>query len=441
MTPGEVYEFGEFTLDVAGRQLSRQGRGIDLEPKAYDVLLTLVRNAGRVVTRRELLETVWHDAFVEDGIVSVHISHLRKALGDSAGAPDHIDTVSRSGYRFIAKVNRREPVNERAPGSNGSTRPEVYELVGQGRHHLLASSMFEIPKAVAAFRQAVELDATHGPAHAGLALACCALADLRLARPADAYAEARSAALRAIAMDDANSDARVALGAVLFLGEWNWVAAERSLQRALALNPDHTEAYLVYGRLLDALGRLQDGLEMKLKALERDPASALVHLQIAMSYWNQRNYDAVIEWTNKTLALDPGHPHAREFLAGAYLFKGDHDRHMTENLRHAELHGCPTETLDELRRVYAEGGRAGIVRFVIDQTAAQPNTPPVMLAIHYGEAGELDAAFEHLPCAIDNRDPALVHLAVAPQWDPLRGDCRFAECLARMSLPVIPVSS
>lgn len=81
MTPGEVYEFGEFTLDVAGRQLSRQGRGIDLEPKAYDVLLTLVRNAGRVVTRRELLETVWHDAFVEDGIVSVHISHLRKAPG------------------------------------------------------------------------------------------------------------------------------------------------------------------------------------------------------------------------------------------------------------------------------------------------------------------------------------------------------------------------
>ena len=78
---------------------------------------------------------------------------------------------------------------------------------------------------------------------------------------------------------------------------------------------------------------------------------------------------------------------------------------------------------------------------MIDQAAAQPNTPPVMLAIHYGEAGELDAAFEHLQRAIDNRDPALVHLAVAPQWDPLRGDCRFAECLARMSLPVIPVSS
>lgn len=77
---------------------------------------------------------------------------------------------------------------------------------------------------------------------------------------------------------------------------------------------------------------------------------------------------------------------------------------------------------------------SGVVRLVIARAATHPGTPPAMLAIHYAEAGELDAAFQCLRSAIDHRDPMLVHLAVAPQWDPLRGDERFAECLARMGL-------
>lgn len=315
MSVSEEYRFGEFLLEVSEHRLSCGGRAIALEPRSWDLLVALVRNAGRVVAKSELLDLVWRDAFVGDGILSVHISHLRKALGDSAGDPRHIETVSRIGYRFIANVTRREVVREPRRRMNGSTRPEVHELVGRGRAHLLAASMFELPQAVAAFRDAIALDPAHAAAHAGLALACCALAELRLAPPADAYAEAKSAALRALAMDSTCSDAQVALGAVLFLGEWNWLAAERSLQRALELNPDHTEAYLLYGRLLEALGRLQDGLAMKLRALERDPKSPLVHLQIALSYWNQRNYPAVVEWAGKTLELDPRHPHAREFLA------------------------------------------------------------------------------------------------------------------------------
>ena len=56
------------------------------------------------------------------------------------------------------------------------------------------------------------------------------------------------------------------------------------------------------------------------------------------------------------------------------------------------------------------------------------------LVVHYAEAGDLDAAFEHLQRAIDARDPALVHLAVAPQWDSLRPDPRFNQCLVRMKL-------
>jgi tetratricopeptide (TPR) repeat protein len=308
-------------------------------------------------------------------------------------------------------------------------------LVGRGRFYLLSFSMFEIPKSVEAFRAAIELDPTYAPAHAGLALACCLQAALRVAPPAEAYQEARAAALRALAMDDACADAQVALGTVLFFSEWNWAGAERSLRRALQLNPNHTEAYLVYGQLLDAIGKLEEGLNTKLKALERDPFSALVHLQISMSYWNQRRYDCAIDWANKALELDPRHPHAREHLAGAYWKKGDSDRFMAENIKHAELHGVLPEALEGLKQVYAAEGRAGMLKLALQRASRQPQAFPAMqLALLQGEMGNMDAAFLQLERAIESRDPALVHLAVGPQWDTLREDPRFNQCLSRMGL-------
>jgi DNA-binding winged helix-turn-helix (wHTH) protein len=435
----EVYAFGAFALDVHERRLTTDGTAVPLPPKALDLLVTLVRAQGRLVSKKQLLDEVWPEAFVEEGVLAVHISGIRKALGDDSRLPRFIETVSRSGYRFIAPVLRRSGRHDRGPQHAQSDRripsAEVYELVGRGRFHLLSASIKEVPKAVEAFRISIQREPTYAPAHAGLALACCAQAELRLAAPADAYREARAAALRALAMDDSNADAQVALAAVLFLSDWNWVGAERSLKRALELNPSHTEAYLLYGRLLEALGRLEEGLEMKLKALERDPLLPAVHLQVSLSYWNQRRYGDAIEWANKTLELDPDHLLAREHLAAAYWKMGDFERQMAESARHAEAYGVSPEVLAPVKEAYARGGRAGVVRYVLDRAAAGSQAVPAMqLALFHGEVGEMDQAFEHLERAIEDRDPSLVHLAVAPQWDCLRRDPRFADCLARMDL-------
>ena len=122
-----------------------------------------------------------------------------------------------------------------------ANEPEVYELVGRGRSHLLALSMADVPKAIAAYDAAIALDPTFAVAHAGLALACCMRAEFRQAPQAEAYARARAAALRALALDNGCADAQMALGAIAFLGDWDWIGAERSLTRALEINPNHTE--------------------------------------------------------------------------------------------------------------------------------------------------------------------------------------------------------
>jgi hypothetical protein len=124
-------------------------------------------------------------------------------------------------------------------------------------------------------------------------------------------------------------------------------------------------------------------------------------------------------------------------LAGAYWKKGDFDRHLAENIKHAETHGVPAAAFEPLQQAYAAGGRAGVIRHILERASSQPQAFPAMqLALFHAEGGDMDRAFEHLDRAIEVHDPVLVHLAVAPQWDTLRGDPRFKQCLARMGLSV-----
>jgi DNA-binding winged helix-turn-helix (wHTH) protein len=106
------YEFGPFRLDVTERVLTRDGQPVPLTLKAFDMLLLLVENSGHIVTKERLLNTVWPDSFVGDGVLSVNIFNLRKVLGTEQGESSFIETVPRRGYRFVAGV--REVVEESA---------------------------------------------------------------------------------------------------------------------------------------------------------------------------------------------------------------------------------------------------------------------------------------------------------------------------------------
>ena len=202
---------------------------------------------------------------------------------------------------------------------------EASELVARGWAHLRSASFFELADAVSAFQAATVIDPTFAAAYAGLAHAKVDQATNRHVL-VEAFGEAKAAALRAVALDHESADAQAALGLVMLVAEWDWIAAERSFQRALAINPSHAEAYLHYGYLMEALGDLERGFQLKLQGLECDSTSALAHVQIACSFWNQRRYDDVIVWANKALDRDPHHLFARGMLAAAYWKMGDLER-------------------------------------------------------------------------------------------------------------------
>ena len=97
-----LYEFGSFRLDVAQRLLSTAGKSVTLAPKTFDLLLLLVEGQGRVLTKRELMNLLWPDTFVEEASLSYQIAALRKAFGEEGDA--WIETVPKHGYRFAATI-------------------------------------------------------------------------------------------------------------------------------------------------------------------------------------------------------------------------------------------------------------------------------------------------------------------------------------------------
>ena len=99
------YEFGRFRLKVAERVLLREGELVPLTPKVFDILVTLVEHGGQVVSKDDLMKRVWPNTFVEEGNLTQNISLLRKALGETPGGVQFIETVPRRGYRFVAETS------------------------------------------------------------------------------------------------------------------------------------------------------------------------------------------------------------------------------------------------------------------------------------------------------------------------------------------------
>jgi Tol biopolymer transport system component/DNA-binding winged helix-turn-helix (wHTH) protein len=142
------YEFGHFRLAPAMHHLYRNGEIVLLPPKEFDLLLLLLRNAGKVMDRERLIQALWPDTIVEEANLNVHISALRKVLGESSGEQRYIETLPRLGYRFLAPVKElyanevvadgSEEVEKRVDENLSATSNQGVKSDWYSRHRLTA---------------------------------------------------------------------------------------------------------------------------------------------------------------------------------------------------------------------------------------------------------------------------------------------------------------
>ena len=128
-----IYRFGEYRLLKDERMLLRGDERIALAPKAFDLLLVLVENAGRLIRKETLMREVWADSFVEEGNLNHAVSALRKALGNDA-----IQTIPWRGYRFAVAVKITEDIKE-PPCSYQTTHLPRLPIAPIGREKEIAA--------------------------------------------------------------------------------------------------------------------------------------------------------------------------------------------------------------------------------------------------------------------------------------------------------------
>src|SRR5580698_8487556 len=120
----ELYEFGPFRVDPARETLLKAGVAVPLTPKTFQILLVLVRHGQEIVTKDDLMKTVWPDTFVEEANLSRNIFMLRKALGETAQDHRYIVTIPGRGYRLTENV-RLVPGEEFAIAAASHSRVEI----------------------------------------------------------------------------------------------------------------------------------------------------------------------------------------------------------------------------------------------------------------------------------------------------------------------------
>jgi DNA-binding winged helix-turn-helix (wHTH) protein/tetratricopeptide (TPR) repeat protein len=138
-----LYEFGKFRCDPREHLLLCAGKPVSLSPKSFEILVALIQSNGRLLTKNELMQQVWPDSFVEEANLTVNISALRRALGETPAGQQYIETVPKRGYRFVAPVTENR--DDGAPG------PSVQTAVVEQREQL--PGVAPAPTAPARFRR------------------------------------------------------------------------------------------------------------------------------------------------------------------------------------------------------------------------------------------------------------------------------------------------
>lgn len=440
------------------------------------------------MAREDLCRRLWSDdTFVafDNGLNTV-VKRLRDALGDSADAPTFIETIPRRGYRFVGTLNAPDasaavaisiearPHRPRGaalwvtlaavavvtsvvawtayslntPGAVAANQspvvitparvhPEAYLAWVKGRYYWNQRTASSLEKGLTSFRQAIDIDPTYAAAYAGLADCYTALGYGSYLAPKVAFERAKAAARQALILDASLADAHASLGFAHLYYDWDFSAADREFQRALALGAASVTPHQWYGIYLTAMGRFADAHAQIALAQQLDPLSVAINTDAGfVTYYSGRSAEAVTQ-LRATLDMNPAFPLAHLWLGRAYEQQKDYDAAIVEFKTAATALVDWPVTMAALGHVYGVAGRRQAARQVLDDLralSARKYVTPYGVALVHAGLGDIDQAFSALDQAVADRSNWLVWLKLDPRFDNLRGDPRFDALVRRVGL-------
>ena len=313
----------------------------------------------------------------------------------------------------------------------GTRNAEAYRLYLRGRYYFENWTPESLKAAADFFDRAVARDPNFAAAHAGLADVYAVQGYMGYVSSPELMERARSAARRALELDNQIPESHTALASLDLNYFWNFPEAEEEIQKALALDPNSAYAHEVSCWIEVSMARTQEGLTECRRAVELDPLSGRSNLSLAFEYYWARDYDRAIGQANKTLELGLKYPQAVIALAMAHEQMGNYKQAMAEWIEAERLRGDEVRAA-ELRHVYDNSGYPGYLRRAAKDREADGRY--YMAAEKYARLGDKDAAFAALEKVFANR-AGVRNIKVDPALDNLRSDPRFASLLRRIWFP------
>ena len=475
-TSGEqFYEFGDFRIDVVNRLLFHEGQASSLTPKTVETLIALVRNEGEVLNKDELLKTIWPDRVVEEGNLTQNIYLLRKTLGKAPDGKDYIETVPRRGYRFAGELRTttevprtHSPEQSRAGVSKSrwlwlvgvvlmvsgitgyfalsrtvksSSAKPVSEAYKKGLYFAGKGTTSALEQSIQQFDEALRTDPNSALAYAGLSQSYASLSshyDAQALTPNEALLKAKSAATKAVELDDSLAEAHTALAVVNQRYDLDWSAAEKQFRRAIELNPNYAVAHQEYSSLLAATGRSAEAKPELLRAQQLDPHSLSIAKDLGEILLYERSYDEAAEQFRRAIDIDPTDPQAvatRRALGWAYELRGMHEQALAEFIEASRAQNAGPERLSAFRRAFDEGGMKGYWRAWLQLQSdriERGRISPASLAQVYAFLGDTEQAFKALEQACNDHTIDAAALQLSPIFDALRTDARYETLMRRL---------
>jgi TolB-like protein/DNA-binding winged helix-turn-helix (wHTH) protein len=316
------------------------------------------------------------------------------------------------------------------------TSYEAYDLYLKGRYFLSKRTSESFPQAVEYFQQAIDQDSSYARAYAGLADTYALMSIWGQVRSGEFMPKARSAALRALALDESLAEAHASLGLIAENYDYDWQTAEREFRRAIQLDPGYATAHQWYAEYLSWQGGFDEALAESERARQLDPLSLIIATDHASILYFARHYDRAIIQCRTVLDMDTAFLRARGILIHSYVQTG----------RFADaMHEVDQWTNDPYAMwawgwrayVYGAWGRKAdaeraLAKFEQFLSARHQNDPEPGLLLPYITTGRKDQAMLLLQQLYLEHAPIIATLKTDPAFDPLRSDPRFQQLLARV---------
>ncbi|HZQ96963.1 MAG TPA: tetratricopeptide repeat protein [Candidatus Sulfotelmatobacter sp.] len=292
-------------------------------------------------------------------------------------------------------------------------------------------------KAIRYFQQAIERDPKFAEAYSGLADSYNFLVVTDTIPASEGHPKALEAARRAVSLDGNLAESHASLAVAIARSEWNWTGAENEFKRAIALNPSYSMVHRLYASILGATRRHEEARQQIQEAMRLDPLSLPNNAEVIRTLYYARSYDEGIVQAQKAMQLDPNYVRTHFWLGRVYSQKGMHREAIAAAEKILEAMPDSTLGLTEMAYSLAVAGRREEARPILRRLEVMSTNafvPAYNFAVIHIALNEEEIAMRYLQQAYENRDWALVVLAVEPRLDPLRSDSRFQDISAGLKL-------